>query len=156
MKKVIAVLVGCLFLVGYAYAAAPNTKEGSMELAKKAIAHYKQVGKEKAFAEFNDPKGQFSQGNYVVVYGLDDKLKVHPYLAQAVKDYETGKTKETLSKSKDADGKFFLKTLLERAKKEGSGWFDYRYANPFTKKIGEKSAYFEKVDDYVFSVGYWK
>lgn len=156
MKRILSIFIGSLFLVGYAYAAAPNTKEGAEELVKKAIAYYKEVGKDRAFDEFNNAKGQFSKGNYVVVYGLDDKLKAHPYLVQAVKDYASGKTRETLSKSKDADGKFFLKELLERAKKEGSGWFDYRYANPYTRKIGAKSAYFERVDDYVFSAGYWK
>jgi signal transduction histidine kinase len=154
MKKIIAILVGCLFLVGHAYAAAPNTKEGAQELTKKAIAYYKEVGKDKAFAEINNPKGKFSQGNYVVVYGLDDRLKAHPYMAQAVKD--AAKAPGTLSQAKDADGKLFVKTMLERAKAEGSGWFDYRYANPATKKIGGKSAYFEKVDDVVFSAGVWK
>ncbi len=38
----------------------------------------------------------------------------------------------------DADGKFFIQEMIESAKK-GGGWVDYKWTNPETKRIQDKS-----------------
>jgi signal transduction histidine kinase len=38
----------------------------------------------------------------------------------------------------------------------GSGWVDYKWPNPVTKKIQTKSAYVVKVNDNVCGTGYYK
>ena len=74
MKRIIASL---LFVAVFVLFAAPVTHGATAEeakaMAQKAKAFYKANGKEKAIAEFNDPKGQFVKGDiYIVVQGYDD------------------------------------------------------------------------------------
>jgi len=57
---------------------------------------------------------------------------------------------------KDADGKFFIKAFIETAKSKGNGWVDYKWVNPQTNKIENKSTYVQKVDDYFLGCGIYK
>jgi len=57
---------------------------------------------------------------------------------------------------KDADGKYFIKDILAKAKSDGSGWIDYRWPNPTTKEIQLKSVYFEQAEGLVIASGYYK
>jgi cytochrome c len=57
---------------------------------------------------------------------------------------------------KDADGKFFMKEIIKTAAEKGKGWVDYKWMNPVTKKVVDKTTYVEKVDGYVFGCGVYK
>jgi len=57
---------------------------------------------------------------------------------------------------KDADGKLFVKEIVNKANTSGSGWVDYKWAHPVTKKILLKSTYFEKAGDVVVACGFYK
>ena len=58
MKKLLVFAIVSLFLVvGFAQAQTKATKASSVALVKKAVAYYKEVGKEKALTEFSNPKG---------------------------------------------------------------------------------------------------
>jgi cytochrome c len=46
--------------------------------------------------------------------------------------------------------------MIEDAKTKGTGWSDYKWANPVTKKIDDKTTYFMKVDDVVLGCGIYK
>ena len=47
-------------------------------MVKKAVAYYKAKGKDAAFAEINNPKGQFTDRDlYVVVYDTNGKVLAH-------------------------------------------------------------------------------
>jgi len=45
------------------------------------------------------------------------------------------------------------KNLISLAKGPGSGWVDYKWPNPITNKIEDKSSYVEKMGDYFVGVG---
>jgi len=53
--------------------------------------------------------------------------------------------------AQDVGGKYFAKEMATRGQKEASFWFDYKFANPATKKIQVKDMYCEAVpaDDRV-------
>src|SRR5512145_936630 len=69
---------------------------------KKAIAYYKEVGPEKAFAEFNNPTGKFIKGElYILVYGPDGKC-----YAQGSDSTAVGKYRLDIA---DVDGKLIIK-----------------------------------------------
>lgn len=128
------------------------TEKGSADeavaMAKKAVAYLKANGKEKAFAEFNNPKGQFVDRDlYVMVYDMEGNNKAHGANPKLV-----GKN---LIDIKDADGKFIVKGLIETAKKGGGAWFDYKWPNP-AKVIEAKSTYVEKAEDLLIGVGVYK
>ncbi|HYD95863.1 MAG TPA: methyl-accepting chemotaxis protein [Noviherbaspirillum sp.] len=57
---------------------------------------------------------------------------------------------------KDADGKLFVKQIVDQANAKGSGWVDYKWAHPVTKEMLLKSAYFEKAGDLVLACGFYK
>ena len=55
-----------------------------------------------------------------------------------------------------ADGIYFMKKFIETAKTQGSGWVDYKWVNPVTKKIESKSTYIQKMDNYFLGCGIYK
>jgi TRAP-type uncharacterized transport system substrate-binding protein len=58
---------------------------------------------------------------------------------------------------KDQDGKFITRGILAIAKEHGHGWFDYRWLNPVTKTIEDKSSYIERIgNNHAVGVGIYK
>lgn len=139
MKKVtVCFAVALAVFFGAALVAHAATADDAKALAQKAAAFYKANGKEKAIAEFNNPKGQFVKGDlYVVVQGYDGVL-----LANGGNQKIVGQNHLEL---KDPSGKFFVKEQVETAKK-GGGWVTYSWANPVTKKIGAKKAWIQAIE----------
>jgi cytochrome c len=152
MKKGSILLMVGLFLlasVATVMAAEFGTTAEAEGLVKKAIAAFKANGKEKAFADFSNPKGPFIDRDlYVFVYDLNGKCVAHGANQKMI-----GKD---LIEMKDVDGKFYVKERIEIAKGKGKGWQDYKFTNPVSKKIEQKSAYVEKVDDLIVGCGVYK
>lgn len=151
MKKVLSFMLAICLVVGItgvSFGAEPTRKEAEV-MVKKAVAFIKANGKEKAFAEFNNHKGKFTDRDlYITAYDLNGKCLSHGQNAKMI-----GKD---LIELKDSDGKLFIKERMEIAKKTGKGWQDYKYTNPMTKSIEQKSAYFEKYEDVVIAGGIYK
>jgi methyl-accepting chemotaxis protein len=118
-------------------------------LVKKAVAFLKTNGKDKAFAEFNDPKGQFTNKDlYVFVYDLDGKCVSHGQNVNLV-----GKD---MINQRDPDNKLFVKERIEIAKMQSKGWQDYKFSNPTTKQIENKIAYVQKYENFIVGSGAYK
>lgn len=140
MKRTLSLAIIFLFAfcVGAAAAGEKGTPDEAKALVKKAVAYMKEVGKEKALAEFNNPKGRFIQKDlYVWATGMDGTNLSHPYTPALI-----GKNMYNL---KDADGKFFVQERIAQVKAKGSGTIEYRWTNQNTKKVELKVAYFEAV-----------
>jgi cytochrome c len=150
MKKVIGMLVVMsLLLVSSVFAGDRGTPAEAEALVKKAVAFMKANGKDKAFAEFGNPKGQFVDRDlYIFVYDMSGKCVAHGQNPKQV-----GKD---LSDLTDPDGKPFVKERIEIAKTKGSGWQDYKFSNPTTKKVEPKRAYIEKYEDFIVGSGAYK
>jgi cytochrome c len=151
MKKVFAALLIVTLVVSFAYAQATRgTAAEAKALLDKAVAFYKANGEAKAFAAFNDPKGQFVSKD-LYIFALDMTGKV---IAHGVNPGLIGKD---LSKTPDADGKFFMNEMVKVAKTKGHGSVDYKWENKVTKKVEPKSSYVQKVaDNVVLGCGYYK
>jgi len=79
-KKLSMMFVGIMGLLSaHALCAGEfGTKEEAVALVNRAIEHVHKVGKEKAFADFNDPKGAFVDRDlYISVYGIDGVRLAH-------------------------------------------------------------------------------
>jgi signal transduction histidine kinase len=48
----------------------------------------------------------------------------------------------------DPNGKFIIKEMIATASGKGSGWVDYDFANPTTKKLAPKSSYVQKLPGF--------
>lgn len=153
MKKFmfgVAVAVMGLFIlstVSNLYAA--GTAADAKALMEKATAFLKANGKEKAFSAFDNPQGQFVKDDlYIFVIDTAGMTLAHGGNPKLV-----GKS---LIGLKDSDGKPFIKGLIDTANAKGTGWFDYNWTNPTTKKVQAKTTYFQKVGDLVFGCGIYK
>ena len=149
MKKVLAViLVGLFVLGGVAYAAKGTAKEATA-MVDKAIAYFNANGKAAAFAAFDDPTGKFVKDD-LYIYVLDFKGDILSH----------GANKKLIGQHfidiKDADGKLFFRDIINVANTKGSGWVDYKWTNPVSKKVEPKSAYLKKSGEYIFCCGIYK
>ncbi len=139
------------FAPGFAAAdASHGTADEAKAMVERAVTHLKQVGAEKAFADFGDAanKDFHDRDLYVFVRSMDGNTVAH-----GVNKAMIGHTSLDL---KDADGKLYNKEMIELANTKGSGWVDYRWVNPVDKKIEAKSSFVEKVGDYVVGAGFYK
>lgn len=152
MKKMLSfVLAICLVvgITGVSFGAEGPSRKEAEAMVKKAVAFIKANGKEKAFAEFNNHKGKFTDRDlYITVYDLNGKCLSHGQNTKMV-----GKD---LIELKDSDGKLFIKERMNTARTAGKGWQDYKYTNPVTKTIEQKSVYFQKYEDVVVAGGIYK
>jgi cytochrome c len=126
-------------------AGAAGTKDEAKAFVKQAIADFKVEG-EAVFAKITAKDAKYVQGDlYVMVYDMGGKCVAH-----GANPKQVGKELITL---KDPDGKEFVKERIEIAKTKGSGWQEYKFSNPVTKKIEPKVAYLEKQGNFIFLCG---
>jgi cytochrome c len=147
-KLIVAALVATLLPLAAVAEEYATTKDAEM-MVHRAVAFLKKGGREKAFAAFSDPNGQFRfRDLYVMVYDLNGVCVAH------------GAKKERIGKDhsgeKDADGKLFVKERIEIAKKAGKGWQEYKFQNPVSKRVEDKVAYLELADGVIVMSGAYK
>jgi cytochrome c len=148
-KKILIAVVLCLFVATLAFAQQRGTPAEAKAMVEKAVAYIKANGQEKAFAEINNTKGKFVDRDlYVTVYDLKGTCLAHGAIPEYV-----GKNFIT---SKDPDGTFFIKERIEAAQTKGSGWQNYKFIDPLTKKVEPKTYYFERVGNIVVGCGAYK
>ncbi len=145
-RRAFALMLAGLPFVRLAKAADHATTEEAKALAEKAAAHFKAVGPEKAYADFNDPAGGYIDRElFVNVYSPEGKVACGVGVPALVGRDAT--------QFKDSTGKEFGKAIIETAKTQGSGWVEYHMTNPLTKKVEPKKSWVIQVNDYVVFVG---
>jgi hypothetical protein len=141
----------CTLAATPALAAEHATKDDAIGWVKKAVAHYKAVGKTQAFADFSvkedNPwlKGEL----YIGVTDLKTGVAVALSRSQAM----IGKD---MSGLKDVDGKLMQREMMDKGLTGKPSWTDYRFPNPVTKEIESKSNYCEPYDGYNFCTGVYR
>lgn len=144
MKKlIIALLVTAFAVGGVTFALAKGTAKEAQAMADEAN------GKVKAFAAFDDPKGQFVKEDlYIYVVDMKGDIVSH------------GANKALIGQHfidiKDSDGKLFFREIINVATTKGSGWVDYKWTSPVSKKVKPKSAFVRKSGNYIFCCGIYK
>lgn len=140
MKRVVASMIVVAFMVLGLYCAADAaTQEEAKAMADKAYSYLKANGKGKAFEEISNKGGQFVKGDlYVFIQDFNGVC-----LANGGNPKFVGMNHIGL---KDPDGKYFMKEMIETAKTKGSGWVDYKWVNPATKKIQQKTTYVRRIE----------
>jgi len=150
MKRIVVVGVVFLMTLTLAYAAERGTADEAVSLVKKAVAFYNANGEEKALAEFNNLNSEFNTNKdlYLSVYDMKGKVVAH------------GKSPKlvglNLIELKDMAGKKFMQEFVDKASKSSSGWVDYSWTDPLTRKVMPKSAYFERAGNLIIQAGIYK
>jgi len=152
LRKLTIIALAIFALVGVQFGAmagtngTPDEAKAMVEKAAKLLAA---EGKDKAFPVFDDSAGVFVDRD-LYVFVLDSQGTT---VAHGVNKALIGKS---LLNIKDADGKAFIKEILDLANSKGEGWVDYKWPNPTTKKVEAKSSYVKKVGDVIVGVGVYK
>ena len=156
MKRIFSAVLAASMMMfaaqGFAQkAASKGTAAEAQAMVQKAIAHIKKVGREKAFADFDNKSGPFVDRDlYVVVYDMKGKV-----LAHGANEKMIGKDVIDL---RDSDGKYFVKERVEMMSKgpEAKGWQDYKFMNPTSRAIEPKSMYLQRYEDLIVGCGIYK
>jgi cytochrome c len=148
--KILALLTLTLLSVTPLYAAPAEygSKDEAVAMVKRVQDMFKKDGAEATFKAVSDPstKDLHDRDLYPFIYDLTGVSVAHGAIRALI-----GKN---LMDMKDQDGKYFFKEMIGIAKGPGSGWVDYKWPNPVTAKIQDKSAYVEKLgDNYFVGVG---
>jgi len=141
-------LASAFAVCGWAQDATPAETES---LVKEAIAFAKASGKDAAIKEITKVGGKFHrQGGalYVFIYDLDGKVVAH--------GQGPAKVGVNQLNAKDPDGKEFVKERIQLAKSKGKGWHDYKFRNPVTNKMENKTSYIEVWNGLIFGAGIYK
>jgi uncharacterized protein len=153
MSRIVAVfaIVSALLTAAFPAGAAEfGTKEEATAMVKRVQAKFKKEGPEAAFQAINNKAPGFADRDlYPFVTELTGLC-----VANGVTPAVRGKN---LIDLKDQDGKFMIQEFVRTASNlPGHGWVDYRWLNPVTKTIEDKSAWIERMGDYFVGVGVYR
>lgn len=118
-------------------------------LVDKAVAHYKQVGKEKSFADFmNKDNKEWVNGElYVIVSTMDGIFKVHAINPKLIDNPQ-------LPSLKDTNGVMIIQEMINTGKATPQGgWAKYTWTHPETKKLAPKQTWVKVNDGQLFMAG---
>jgi cytochrome c len=146
----VALALAIFTLAAWPFAALAATPDKAKAFSERAAAHIEKVGEEKAFADFTRKDGGFVDGElYVFCYDRNGVNKAHGGNPSFVG--------RNLLHIKDPDGTEPNLLIVKKGFEEGRGWVDFKWPNPVTKRIENKSAYVIRTnDDVVCGVGYYK
>ena len=144
MKRILVALL--INLLSASFVLAISRADQAKTMVDEAVAFFNAGGKEKAIAEISNPKGKWIKGElYVFAYDLNGVVVAHPINSKLI-----GKN---LIDVPDAAGKTFEGDIAELAENGRPGWVDYKYKNPSTNKIEDKSTFLRKVGDVIICCG---
>ena len=150
--RLLAVGLAAPVMVALAIAAPANARsaEEAKALAERAIAHIGDVGRDRAFADFSRVDGGFVDGElYIFCQDVSGIVVAHGGNPKIVG--------QDMSGVRGPDGRLSNVEINRLGLTEGSGWLEFRWPNPATKRIELKAAYVLKVDDAtVCGSGYYK
>jgi cytochrome c len=136
-KLIVGLLVFALVGVGSTVWAGGTAAEAEA-MVQKGLDFIKANGKDKALEAFSNPAGEFVKGD-LYLFIVDDQGMT---LAHGGNPKLVGKN---MAELKDADGKLFIKAMMDLSH-TGGGWVDYKWTNPETKKVQDKSTFVKPIE----------
>src|ERR1700730_18104159 len=139
-----------LFFASAAVTAEFGTKEEAVLMVKRVQEKFKKDGAESTFKAVSDKSiPEFHDRDlYPFIYDMSGLVVAHGARPALI-----GKN---LIDIKDQDGKYLIREMVKIANGPGSGWIDYKWPNPLSNKIEDKSSYVEKMGGYFIGVGIYK
>jgi len=127
-----------------------GTKEEAVAMVKRVVAMFAKDGQEATFKAISDKSvaAFHDRDLYPFVYDMKGICVAHGARPALI-----GKN---LLDLKDQDGRYLIREMAEIAKGPGAGWFAYKWPNPLTNKIEDKSSYVERLGDYFVGVGVYQ
>jgi len=128
-----------------------GTRDQAVAMVRHVQEKFKKDGPEATFRAINSNAAGFMDRDlFPYVHKLDGTQLVAAGFPASIR----GKNLHDL---KDQDGKFFVQEFVKVANTPPyHGWVDYRFLNPKTNTIDDKSAWIERMGDYLVGVGIYK
>jgi cytochrome c len=146
LKRFIFSVTLAIFLVASPVYAKPDNKAKAKDFVKRGIELIGKVGEKKAFEIISNQKGEFVDGEFYLFVVTFEGIT----LAHGGNPALVGKSLKPLQ---DPDGVYFIQEFIKLAKAKGSGWVNYKWSNPKSKKIEKKTSYIEAVPGKKYFVG---
>jgi len=128
-----------------------GTNDEAVAMVKRVQEKFKKDGADATFKAVSDPSNKefHDRDLYAYIYTLSGLCVAHGARPALI-----GKN---LIDIKDQGGNYLVRAHIEIAKGPGSGWVSYKWPNPLTNKIEDKTSYVEKMgDNYFLGVGVYK
>ena len=146
----------CIFIILLAainstplMAADVGNRDEAVAMVKRVQEKFRTGGADATFKAITAKTKEFHDRDlYAYIYSLQGIVMAHGGNPDLV-----GKN---LIDFKDENGKFVIRDMVEVAQTSGSGWVDYRWTNPVSHKIEDKTAYVEKIGTNFVGVGVYK
>jgi cytochrome c len=151
LRILIASAITAFLLCASSASASDNgTKDEAVAMVKRVQAMFSKDGADAAFKAVSDKSiaAFHDRDLYPFIYDLNGTCVAHGARPALI-----GKS---LIDLKDQDGKYLIREMVDIAKGTGAGWVDYKWPNPITNKIEDKTSYVEKMGDYFVGVGVYR
>jgi cytochrome c len=128
-----------------------GSKDEAVAMVQRVEDTFKKDGADATFKAVSDPSSKefHDRDLYPFIYNMAGVCVAHGARPALI-----GKN---LIDIKDQDGKYLIREMVDLLKTKQSGWIDYKWPNPQTNKIEDKSSYVEKLgDNYFVGVGVYK
>jgi cytochrome c len=127
-----------------------GTKDEAIAMVKRVQEQFKKDGSELTFKAVSDKsvKEYHDRDLYPFIYDLNGICVAHGARPALI-----GKS---LIDLKDQDGQYLIREMVKIAEGPGTGWVDYKWPNPITNRIEDKSSYIEKMGNYFVGVGIYR
>ena len=147
MRGLAGVWVAMVLAITPSAGAEFGTRQEAVAMVKRVQAEFAEAGAEQTFAEVNDKSNPsfHDRDLYPFIYDLKGRNVAHGARPALV-----GKNLISL---KDQNGTYLIQEMIAIAKGPGNGWVDYKWPNPLSNKIEDKSSYIERMGDYFVGVG---
>src|SRR6201997_886366 len=126
-----------------------GTRDEAVAMVKRIQEKFKKEGPDATFRAINN--GQFNDRDlYPFVHTIDGTLHVANGAWPGIRG-------KNLHDMRDQDGKFTTQDFMRIASTPPyHGWSDFRWRNPQTGPVADKSAWIERMGDYFVGVGIYK
>src|SRR5882762_4100097 len=150
-------VVGLSVILIFATSALParaaefGTREEALAMVRRVQEKFKKDGPEATFRAINNRAPGFADRD---LYPFVTEVATGLCVANGVTPAVMGKI---LIDLKDQDGRFIIQEFIKIASTApGRGWIDYRWLNPVTKTIEDKTALIERMGTYYVGVGVYR
>jgi TRAP-type uncharacterized transport system substrate-binding protein len=127
-----------------------GTREEAIAMVHRVQEMFKKLGPDGTFqAVKRKAPGTIDRDLYVYILDLNGVVMANG----AIPTMTTG---TNLFNARDQNGKYFVREKLELCRVSQRGWVDFRFLNPVTQTIEDKSSYIERMGDYCAAVGIYR
>jgi len=149
LRVLVPIVTALTLLAGPGLGAEFGTREEAMAMVQRVQQKFAAAGPEATFQAVTNTEEFRDRDLYPFIYTLDGWNVAHGANPKMV-----GKL---WISTKDQDGNYLIQQMVGVVKGGATGWVDYKWPNPLTHKIQDKSAYIEKLgDNYFVGVGIYK